>query len=32
MRCYGALDTIRELDAFSGRSVYRHIERFSGDA
>lgn len=32
MHCYAVLDTIRELEAFFKRAVYRHSERFSGDA
>lgn len=32
MRCYAVLDMIRELEAFSDRAVYRHIERVFGDA
>ena len=32
MRCYAVLDTFREFEVFSDRAVYRHSERFSGDA
>ena len=32
MRGYAVLDTIRELETFSDRAVYRHTERVFGDA